>query len=98
MAKTHTNCGLANVKIAASSAIVTARKFPPLFTAFALLLALLIMATALGAASSGQNTANPEVVIIPFGASVGSTSISWSPVVCGTLDLGGIANLGGFTS
>lgn len=82
MAKTHTNRGLANGKMAASSAIVTARKFPPHFTAFALLLALLTMATALGAAPSGQITANPEVFIVPAGASSGSTSIFWSTVNC----------------
>jgi hypothetical protein len=43
---------------------------------------LLAMGTASGAAPSGQIMANPEVVIIPAGASLGSTFISWSTVNC----------------
>ena len=43
---------------------------------------ILTMVTALAAAPSGQIIANPEVVIIPPGASSGSTSISWTTVNC----------------
>jgi len=82
MAKPHTNRGLAKGKMAASSAIVTARKFHSFLTASALLPGLLAMGTALGATPSGQITANPEMVVIPFGASSGSTFISWSTVNC----------------
>ena len=48
----------------------------------AVLIAISAIGTAVAATPAGQITANPEVVIIPFGASVGWTSISWSTVNC----------------
>jgi hypothetical protein len=59
-----------------------ARKFLCPSTAFTLFLALLAMGTALGATPFGQITANPQVVIVPAGASSGTTSISWTTVNC----------------
>ncbi|MGA1124731.1 MAG: hypothetical protein ACO3YO_09075, partial [Chthoniobacterales bacterium] len=44
--------------------------------------AIVVIGAASAAAPSGQITANPEVVMIPAGASSGSTSISWSTVNC----------------
>ncbi|MGA1540651.1 MAG: cellulase family glycosylhydrolase, partial [Chthoniobacterales bacterium] len=44
--------------------------------------AIVVIGAASAAAPSGQITANPEVVMIPAGASSGSTSISWTTVNC----------------
>lgn len=50
--------------------------------AIRVLVATLAIGTAAAATPSGQITANPEVVIIPSGASSGTTSISWTTVNC----------------
>jgi len=46
------------------------------------LVAMLTLTAAWAATRSGQITANPETVIIPAGASSGSTLISWTTVNC----------------
>jgi len=47
-----------------------------------ILAAMLALGTASAVTPSGQITAHPEVVIIPPGASSGTTSISWTTVNC----------------
>ena len=50
--------------------------------AIRVLVALLAVGAASAATPSGQITANPETVIVPAGASSGTTSISWTTVNC----------------
>jgi len=48
----------------------------------AVLIAISAIGTAVAATPAGQITANPETVIVPAGASSGTTSISWTTVNC----------------
>ena len=57
-------------------------KIFPRNVAIRALLAVLAISTASAATRSGQITANPEVVVIPSGASSGTTLISWTTVNC----------------
>jgi hypothetical protein len=82
MTKLFPNLGPARGEWVAEKTTAAARKFLCPSTAFTLFLALLTVGTALGAGPSGQITANPQVVIVPAGASSGSTSISWSTRNC----------------
>jgi hypothetical protein len=52
------------------------------FAAACTLAAVVTLGTATAATPSGQITANPQVVIVPAGASSGTTSISWTTVNC----------------
>lgn len=54
----------------------------PIFAAACTLAATVALGTATAATPSGQITANPETVIIPSGASSGTTAISWTTVNC----------------
>ena len=69
-------------KLLAYGIILMRLRFPGTLRLSCAFGAMLIIGAASAAAPSGQITANPEMVVIPFGASSGSTFISWSTVNC----------------